>query len=738
MILAEEHKPIAALIGTVGRALRVLGYYDAAHPVFHQSQQETLAAFQRAKKKRDLLTLAGADHKIFIDAEGTAIEDEPAGLLARRMFKLSILAIRVRASARAEDFGELLQVLAESPDRVREAGGAHVLLEKSGVREIEIVDVDFGELFAGEKQNLLPLTGGDPIVELALREVLRLKADEQAEGEALGISFETLGTVESLGSFLDELLDHAGPDVLEDTNSPKKKPAKNDKFGELSGDEFADLAARAFVTNHGRMRRDSIEENELSAGARVLGDALVRLAPEARFALLRRLAGEDEARTPEERSAVQSLAGHVGSSTIVEAVAAALFDQSGDAGAVRAIGNLIRRLRPIEADRRKLLQDVDREMERRQRRLDGVLWFEIRSRALEDSALGMLEIDLNSKKSELSSRTRARLSGRVPPVEGEEILRARGSARLDAGSARALSEILAETKSPQPPLVAAVRETIEVLENDGEPGDSSLALFRAVLQRADGDPEGALAKLARELLAGDRGAERTVYLARTGGANSRMMGEILLRALEGQADRAFKEQVSQRLASFDHDTLKELAAQVEKAEPQRVQSLLRIGMAADKKLGIKIVRLALKNNRGRSREYAVRALSSAPDGEGLGLLAMIAGWKGEKTARAMLHFPASGEEKKLNELQLAAVETLGWSRSALAIEPLKDFLLKGKLLPSKHLDDMRAASAQALANNQTPEARAVLEEGLTSKKRATRELCERALTSIKDAREKKS
>jgi hypothetical protein len=738
MILAEEHRPIAALIGTIGRAIRALGYYDSAHPVFVQSQHETLAAFHRAKKKREVLTLAGADRKIFVDEEGTAIEDEPAVLLARRMFKLSILAIHIRASARSEDFGELLKVLAESPDRVRDAGGAQALLEKSGVREVDLVDVDFGELFAGEKQNLLPLTGGDPIVELALREVLRLKADEQAEGEALGISFDKLGTVESLGSFLDELLDHAGPGVLEEPREKKKLP-KNDAFGELSGDELADLAARAFITNHGRMKRDAIEESELSAGARILGDALVRLAPEARFALLRRLAGEDDAHTPEERGAVAELAKHVGSSAIVEAVASALFDQSGDAGAVRAVGNLIRRLRPIEAGRRKLLQDVDREMEKRKKRLDGVLWFEIRSRALEDSALGMLEIDLASKKAELSARTRNRISGRYLAVEGEQILRSRGAARVDAGAALALAEVLVETRSPQPPLVEAIRETIDTIEQGGEPSEASMTLFRAVLRRADDDPEGALARLSRELLTGDRGAERTVHLARSGGANSRMMGEILLRAMEGQADRAFKDQVFQRLASFDHELLKDLGSQVEKAEPQRVQNLLRIAMAADRKLGIKIVRGALKNSRGRSKDHAVRALASAPDGEGLGLLAMIAGWKGEKTSRALLHLAPGGDsEKRLNELQLAAIDTLGWSRSALAIEPLKDFLLKGKLLPSKHLDDMRAASAQALANNGTPEARAVLEEGLASKKRSIRELCERALQSKRESREKKS
>jgi HEAT repeat protein len=112
-------------------------------------------------------------------------------------------------------------------------------------------------------------------------------------------------------------------------------------------------------------------------------------------------------------------------------------------------------------------------------------------------------------------------------------------------------------------------------------------------------------------------------------------------------------------------------------------------------------------------------LSEAPDGEGLGLLAMVAGWKGEKTSRAFFQFPPKTDvDKKIAQLQLIAVEALGASRSPLAIEPLKDFLYKSKTL--------QGAAARALAVNGTVEARAVLEEGIAGKKRVIRELCELA------------
>lgn len=696
--------PIGALVSSMTRAVRALGYYDASHPVFIQAQNEALASFQRVRRGKEPITLAGAASKLFIDADGETLDDGPAALLARRMFKSSILAIRIRPTARAEDFGYLVRVLAESADRLRDAGGAHAVFELSGGKEIDLYDVDFGAVFAGDHPDLSPLTRGDAVAELALYEVLRVKADEDAEGEALGISFQSLGSVESLGSFLDELLDK-----------------------DLSGDETADLAARAYLTNHDRMTRGGATAPDLSNSARVLSERLVKLSPEARFALLRRLAAGEQADAPEQRAAVAELAPHVDGKTIVTSVVAALLDQGRDAETVRAIGDLLRRLRPVEADRRKLLEVIDREMTRRERPLDGVLWQEMQSRALEDSALGMLELDLAERKAELVARTKSRMSGRLHPVAGESILRARGRKLGERHTSRALAGVLLETRTPQEALLTAIKQ---LLESSNEPEVNS-TLLSTLLRQAEADATGAVGGLVRTLLEGERGAERTRMLAAGDEQpQTRVMGEVLLRALEVETDRQQKEQLLDRLAAFDHEILKELGTKVAEAEPQRAHNLLRVAMRADRKLGIKFVRIALRNQSLRAKDHAVRALAEAPDGEGLGLLAMIAGWKGEKTSRAALHFPPNNElEKKLFELQLAAIGTLGWSKSPLAVEPLKDFLLKTKLLANKHDEDCRVAAAQALVVNNTPQARAALEEGLASKKKNIHDLCVRALES---------
>ena len=124
------------------------------------------------------------------------------------MFDRSIVAIKIDPSIDEESLSTLMQALAESEDRVRHAGGVGTILDRvRRARASRSWRSTSRSSSPSESADLSPIVGDDPVARRALEEVLRFGGKNDAAGDALALSIEQVATVESLGSFLDDLLD---------------------------------------------------------------------------------------------------------------------------------------------------------------------------------------------------------------------------------------------------------------------------------------------------------------------------------------------------------------------------------------------------------------------------------------------------------------------------------------------------------------------------------------------------
>lgn len=713
---AQDHV-LGDVVAAFVRSLRAMGYYDESHPVFEASRREAHEALQQAFRTEPIVTLGGGGHHLLVDAEGTALNSVPAVAFARRLFDHAIVAIRFRPDLRPEDVGALMAVLAEREDRVREAGGANAVLGARGIVGIDILEVDIDALFAGRQSELGSVVDGDPVAELALKAMLRFReAGAGEEANALQISLEQVGSAGSLGGFLDELLDQAEPGVLADGQGG----------GPLSGDDLADLASQAFLRSHGTLSRSDPSGPELAQSAELLSNALVRLSPEARFALLRKLAGADEI-DDHRQAAVRDLGARVDDGAVTAAIAAALFDQHGDPATARSIGNLIRRIRPIEADRHRLLSAVDDDLQRIGRPIDGVLWQEMQSRALDDASLGMLEMRVNETRATLEQYARARRGGRLAAVAGQDVLHTVDPKVVEYWTTEVLTDLLADGGRLGGGAVDACRLQLELLDQAGA-GDECMQLLMAMVHRTEARDEEELTPVLLQLLDGPSGPKWTARLLKQAGPQSRIMGEILLSALDRPGGRAQKEQLIGRLARFDRDTLLRLVNRFgPRATPLQAQSLVVASLRCDLSLGVKAARMLLRNPTSRVREVVIKAVVERPNREVIALLAHVAGWKGDRYTKSLLALDGTEPRSFVHRMQLTAIGALGMSRSALAARPLFDILVRTRMFSDREQEEQRVAAAQALRTNATPEAQSMLREASRHRKRAIRDVVLRVL-----------
>ena len=715
---------LAKVVAAFTRAIRAMGYYDASHPVFEQTKNEAFSALSEAWQMRTIVTLGSAGRHLVIDEEGTTLQDEPSSALARRMFDSSIVAIRLHDVARASDLGELMKVLAESSEKVRQAGGVTALLELERVQGIDVIEVDFASLFAGNDADLSPLVGDDPVAELALKGVLRFKDEGQDErSEALSVSLEKLSTPESLGDFLDGL--------LEETESSARTGGETGtapEWGHITGDDFADYATRAYLTNQEKLAAEN-KDSALAESATILSNALVRLSPDARFALLRRLAGGDTVESAGHEQAIRKLGEQMSDNQVVDAIASALVDKSSDSDTVRAIGNLLRRLRPVEQERKRLMDQIDEQMFAASKPIDGVLWQQLQSQALEERALGLLEMSMEKVKPQLIRAAQTRMRGRVPPVVGQDALFAFDDLSVARRATRAFSDVVAAPGRVGPGALKSVGTMIAQLHKQGDE-EACLTLLAAMIRRADSDRSPALLKIVHALLRGERGARWSMLLLARADAEGSMVGDLILNALEAPGDREQQEALLARLAGFEPSALLRMGEQLADASPIRVHHLLRAALRFNPRVGLKIARVALKNPNLKAKEVALKALVDAPNNDSIALLAQAAGWKGEKQTVGLLNLK-NDDGAHTHKLQMVAIGALGLSHAAAAVAPLVDLLAHQKLFESKDSEEIRLGAAQALLTNGTEEATAALEAHAKHKKKAIREVCARVLGNRK-------
>lgn len=727
---------LVVLVRSLSRALRALGYYDAGHPVIVQTLKDAAEAVRRLVEAGRALTLAGTGASLVYDATSPPLTDEPARILADALFQRSVIALRVEGAAGVAELTALLSPLAEAPDRVRLAGGVAALVAASRVASVVVLELDFGAVFTGDRHSLPAELAQDPVVSRAIKEVLRSEHERAKTGDAVKVDFAALADVDSLGSFLDDLVDLSEPAARSprDPGRARPPPAKSLLTAQSRGrelsisvDEVADLAAEAYLENQRLQRARGAREAELVAGAQAMADALVRLSPEGRFALLRRLAGAESADDREQEAAVQRLGQRLDGGMVVEAVAAAISADGAESEVAQAVGNLVRRLFPVESERRRLLGALDDERRRAGRPLSGSLWQELQARALAEPRLGMLELDLVAPKRKLVVNAEARRRGRVPHVQGQEILGATGAPALLPVMAQLLAAALRDKRELGASTLAGAVRVVDELEQAGHEARADLILD-ALMARADLAPSPGLDEAIGRLLGGSRGGARTLRLVRTDtGGSSKLRGELLLRGMDEAPDKAVRAELLQRLSRFEPRTLELLGEDLADRPPARVAALLQVVVRVDVRTAVAVARSALKSSSVRTKELALKAMIELPQGPALALLAMATGGKGDDVARRLLVLGPEVPERRLQELQLVATSALGLTRSAEAVPHLVPLLTRQSLLPSRFVEEQRVEAARALAANGSREALQVLRAGAEHKKKNVREACERAL-----------
>lgn len=704
---------VAELVRGFTRSIRAMGYYDASHPVFVAARKEAFDALQGLWAERDALTLGGAGSHLVVDEAGATLVDEPSRALATRMFEAQVVALRLHREVTERDLGHLMRVLAERPERIRAAGGAQAVLQKWGTRGLEVLEVDFGALFSGAGSDLAPLVGGDPVAIVALKEVLRFKEARSADEEALAVRLEGLATPESLGAFLDELLDAAGPAVVHGGS------------GVLTSDDVADRAVQAFLRQQERLARAPAPEALLGRSADALSAALVRLAPEARFALLRRLAGERD-EDPLRAEAAARVGARLEDGVIASAVAAALLGQGGDPDAVRAVGDLVRRLRPIQDERRSLLESLDHDMAAAGQPIDGVLWQQLQARAYEESGLGVLSLEVEGRAPALALFAQERLRGVHPSCAGQDVLHTTAAPVVENWTMRTWVAVLRGGGRLREGSLAEVERMVLDLDAQGA-GDEAVMLLAALSRRTDREDGAPALAAVRRVLDSERGVRLSRALVLRPDVPGAVVGDLVLSALEEAVEPRAQAWLTGRLQALGADDLVALAQrELPAASARRAGALLEAAFGLDPKVGLKVARLALKTVDLRVKGHVIKGLVEHPSSDVVALLAHVAGWKGDKYTVALLGLSGEGL-KWSHRLQLAAVGALGLGKSPLAVGPLLELCTRSKLISDAEAEALQIGAAQALLTNGTPEASKALDEIAQHKKRAVREIARRVL-----------
>ncbi len=797
MATEQDHtRVVHVLVRAIMRAIRAMGYYDDNHPVFTRTQHEALDALTQTFAVAPSVTLACGGSNIVFDAKAAPLDDDVAQGLAKVMFSRSVIAVQLNNGIRLEDIGTLLRALSDAEDRLRREGGVRTRLEHAGVQGVIVKEVDYAQLFGGEGADLAQVVGNDPIVERALQSVLRFRED--GAGVQLSIKIEDLDSVESLGGFLDELIDKGDHEVT-GRPPPQLPPGASippmPQGGSVSKDQFADMAANGFMANQDKLRKHGASAREIAQSAQALSDALVRIHPQARLGLLRKLAGDEQPQSAVQQEAVSNLGQVLDSKVVVEAIASVLLDEQSDVELVNSIGNLIRRLRPVERDRQDMLSQLDAMMKSQSRSVNGVVWQEIRARALGKDELGYLRVAFEDVRDQLATAAQARIRGQMMHVPGQEILVSHRPEMVDRHAASVLNTVLGEKKKVGETIVNATKELIVKLESGGAV-DFSNALMSTLMQRADDDPAAApevmsnrrstapppsnrptitspamraspprsgndtmpptqtlstmptmqtvnsadlgvatLKTVLTDLLSGPQGTERARRLVQIAAGKTSTMAEILLRAIEESPDPAYQELLLQKLSAMDPRLLLRVAETGGFASHRRVHWLVRACKVGHINIAVKIVRDALLNGTFEVKQTALKSLIDVDDRNTISFLSAAAGVKGDETSRKILgiHEDSPGANKGLHALQLTAIGALGLSRSAEAVGPLMELVGKTAFFANKELEEIRQGAVRALVTNQTAEAKAALERGAKHKKRAVRDVCKRALASWGEA-----
>ena len=742
---------IETMAGAMMRAARSMGYYDESHPVFVRSLDETMTILGAVLLDTGDVTLGCGGGSIVFDTESPPHREEHCADLAQRMFERSMIGVRLHRGIQPAHIASLLKRLAIGPARIRAEGGMRALLAADGATTVEAIEVDYERVFRGDQTDLSAIIASDPIIERALREVLAFRAGD-GQGHALEVKIDELTTPDTLGGFLDELLDEA----------PSSLTGGDPGQGTVDTKTFNQLASRAFLSNQKHLSGAAGSAADLAASARALSDRLVRLAPRARLELLIELGGQDQT-DGGAAAAVGQLGQAMGAGIIAETLASGLASGTGESPVVEQVANLVKRLRPLEKDRAELLKTIDLTAVKGGGRPSGLAWQIVTDRAMERPDNSALQLHSAEGRQRFVDSHRQRLEAGGAGVAGFEIFGRGGVELIARQTAIVVSQVLESCQTVASSIVGSTQGLLERLETN-EDYEASTTLITALATRADIDrgtarPSGAptprvpgSAGLSPDLaspgnssgardddsdmtarvvlssmLRGGRGTTRVLRWAASRPLAGATATDLLLDSLETTTDPNQRRVLVHQLAGIDANTLQTAGLGGEATSVLRYMVLIETLAQKDVTAALRLVRHAMRSVDTGVKNAALRSLTTIQDARAVEHLGIAAGAEGDERARALLGFDKDGPE--FHTMQEEALSLLPLTRSALAVPHVSAVLTRraGFFFRNKRNEELRRAAAQALAEFGTQEADEILQSGLQHRNRAVRALCSQVL-----------
>lgn len=712
-------------------AQRGAAFYEADHPVAVQQKRDLEAAVRvwQVNAASDTLIAAAGDALVFTGLED-GVGNDPAKLLCSTMIARSVIALRFKSPTPGRELNETVQVLAEHAKRVRAAGGVAKILVERGVRSVVAVEIDLDQLLNGAP---VDPTGLDPLIAKALTATLALKKRDERKGAAVSLTLEKVDNPTSLGSLLDELIDGAAPGVADDAD-PKaasksqrgaRSPTLQGPLAGVTADELADLCAQAY----GKVSAQNQSAEQLTEAARVLSGALVRLSPMARFKLLQKIASADK-----EGAASEAVGREVPNPLLMSALAQVVMGGERDSKLATAIGSLLERMRPLERDRQKLIDELDDSARAGGRPLDALFLQEL-NESSQKTTFGALDLPFRETRDALSREARLRQTMRGQP---ELITRTFASLRPEnrvLRTARLLVGMLDQERTVAPATLASVRSVLTLTATDPSLSGANAAMIHALWSRALRDgPTSSAARQLTDLATSPSGAEWCLSLldqlrALRGVDTGTLLADFVKAVLSVHEGETFRRRLVDALQPLDRGVLRVLERRIAELSPAGVNTLI---MRAGRDSTAAALALAQATMRAPGphvvvsvdvKEAALRSLASfGTDDATIAFLRKATGIDGEQACLQAL-FAMKESEANVQRLQRAAVDALGATRAPNAVPTLFELVTRSKLVGGAEFDRLRTVAARALGVNSTREARSALEEGKRSKNRAVRVAC---------------
>jgi len=702
--------------------LRVAGFYDAEHPVTRQRRAELevhLHTWHRAIDGDGIVAAAG--ETLLITGLDAGLTTDVAKGFCATLIQKSVVGLRVRARTPTKDLADLFGLLGESDRRVRAAGGVTTMYLERGARGIDVFEMDLDQLLSGA-----PIDRGalDPLVAKALTEVLALKARANRRGSAIAVTLERVTTPTSLGSMLDELIDGAAPGVsatsskstMSAASSSSAAGAPRSPLQGLSADELADIGGEAFA----KCAAGAANSPEaLAEAARVLSKALVRLSPDARFKLLTKIAkGPD--------GDVAAVGQQVQNPLLMSAIAQVVMGGERDSKLAHAIGSLLERMRPIERDRQKFIAELEQTARGAGKPLDS-FFLEQLNETSQPTSVGALDLPIRETRTALIEVARLRQRGHQPDVVLRTFASLKEEDRLER-SARLLSAFLSEERVVVPATLTTLRGVLSTPPTDPTMANTGGAVISALWWRAVRDGPGSpasvqLAEVARSPTGADWCIALLIELRGHRGPELADVLTDLVRAVASiHQNETFRRRLTEGLNGLSVGVLRQMERRVATVPATAVQAFILRAAMDSPAAALALAQTALRAPSVDVKEATVRVLGQCADGATIAFLRTAAGADGDVPSIAALL--ATKEDKAaLFRLQRTAIEALGATRGAAAVVVLKELLHRTRLVGGADLDRMRPFVARALTINGTREARAVVEDGRSSKSRSVRLAC---------------